>query len=300
MVPHPTQNVRGAATRAPPTIAGNVARSKPARLRIVVAEDEDVARNELASLLRHEGFDVIAAEDGAAGFACVKDTSPDVLVTDLRMPGMDGFELLRRAREIDPSLIVVLMTAFAQVDTASRAMSGGAEHCLPKPLQADELVRLVRRAVERRALKHEALAARGRLNDRIPFDAIVGSSPAMREVFDIVARVAPTKASVLISGESGTGKELVAQAIHEASPRALAPFVKLHCAALAETLLESELLVTNETLSPALRAAATVASIKPTVARCSSTRSAWSRPAFRSSSSASSKNDRSSASAATR
>jgi two-component system response regulator HydG len=157
------------------------------------------------------------------------------------MPGMDGLELLRRARELQPDLVVVLMTAFAEVETAVKAMQEGAEHYLTKPLQIEELVLVLRRALDRRSLQNEASELRARLKDRLRFDNIVGASPAMQEVFDVVEQVAPTKASVLITGESGTGKELVAQAIHENSPRAAAPFVKLHCAALAETILESEL-----------------------------------------------------------
>ena len=171
----------------------------------------------------------------------MQETAPDVLVTDLHMPGMDGIELLERAREAIPELIVVLVTAFADVETAVRAMQQGAEHYLTKPLQIDELVLVIDRALERRHLQHEATELRARLKDRLSFDNIVGASPAMQEVFDVIEQVAPTKASVLITGESGTGKELVAQAIHQNSPRATAPFVKLHCAALAETLLESEL-----------------------------------------------------------
>jgi two-component system response regulator HydG len=211
------------------------------RVRIVVADDEASARSGLATLLRQEGFEVVLAEDGASALARVQETAPDVLVTDLRMPGMDGIELLRKSREADPDLIVVLMTAFAEVETAVRAMQEGAEHYLTKPLQIDELVLVIRRALERRSLKHEATELRARLKDRLRFDAIIGSSPAMQEIFNVIEQVAPSRASVLITGESGTGKELVAQAIHEHSPRAAAPFVKLHCAALAETILESEL-----------------------------------------------------------
>jgi two-component system response regulator HydG len=212
-----------------------------ARPRIVVADDEASARSGLGTLLRDEGFDVILAEDGPTALARVQESNPDILVTDLRMPGMDGIELLQKAREVDPELVVVLMTAFAEVETAVRAMQEGAEHYLTKPLQIDELVLVLRRALERRNLRTEATELRARLKDRLRFDNIVGASPAMQEVFNVVEQVAPTKASVLITGESGTGKELVAQAIHENSPRAAAPFVKLHCASLAETILESEL-----------------------------------------------------------
>ena len=212
-----------------------------ARPLVVVADDEASARSGLGTLLRDEGFDVILAQDGSTALARVQESAPDILVTDLRMPGMDGIELLRRARETDAELIVVLMTAFAEVETAVRAMQEGAEHYLTKPLQIDELVLVLRRALERRTLRNEATELRARLKGHLHFDNIVGASPAMQEVFDVVEQVAPTKASVLITGESGTGKELVAQAIHENSPRTAAPFVKLHCASLAETLLESEL-----------------------------------------------------------
>jgi len=216
------------------------ARNK-ATVRVVVADDEASARNGLSSLLRGEGFDVVVAEDGTSALARVQETAPQVLVTDLHMPGIDGIELLRRAKEVDPDLIVVLVTAFADVETAVRAMQLGAEHYLTKPVQIDELILVIRREIDRRSLQHEATELRARLQDRLRFDSIVGSSPAMQQIFDVIEQVAPSKASVLITGESGTGKELVAQAIHEHSPRARAPFVKLHCAALAETILESEL-----------------------------------------------------------
>jgi two-component system response regulator HydG len=208
---------------------------------VLVADDEPSARSGLAKLLRDEGFEVVVAEDGTQAFAKVQETAPDVLVTDLRMPGLDGLELLQRAREIAPELIVVLATAFADVETAVRAMHEGAEHYLTKPVQFDELLLVIRRALERRRLTHEATELRSRLQDRLRFENIVGTSPPMQAVFDVIEQVARSRASVLITGESGTGKELVAQAIHANSPRANAPFVKLHCAALAETLLESEL-----------------------------------------------------------
>jgi two-component system response regulator HydG len=236
-----TRNVRDGAKSAREGVVKDEPSTDRARPRVVVADDEASARSGLGTLLREEGFEVVLAEDGATALTRVQESAPDILVTDLRMPGMDGIELLRRAREIDADLIVVLMTAFAEVETAVRAMMAGAEHYLTKPLQIDELVLVLRRALERRSLKNEATELRARLKDHLRFDNIVGASPAMQAVFDVVEQVAPTKATVLITGESGTGKELVAQAIHENSPRAAAPFVKLHCASLAETILESEL-----------------------------------------------------------
>jgi two-component system response regulator HydG len=209
-----------------------------ARLRIVVAEDDDVARGEFGRLLKHEGFDVALARDGASALAVLQSSSHDALVTDLRMPGMGGIELLRRARALDPNLVVVVMTGFGEIESAIVAMKAGAEHYVVKPIRIDELVPLVRRAVAKRAADGAGHAPAA---ERLPFDAIIGSSPAMQDVFAMIEQVAPSKASVLITGESGTGKEGVAQAIHERSPRAARPLVKLHCAALAESVLESEL-----------------------------------------------------------
>src|SRR5271165_2231830 len=211
------------------------------QIRVLVADDEPSARSGMASLLRDEGFEVVLAEDGPSALARFQETGPDILVTDLKMPGMDGIELMRRVRELDQDVIAVLVTAYADVETAVRAMREGAEHYLTKPIQLDELLLVIHRALERRKLRTETTELRARLKDRLRFDNIVGNSPAIQEVFNVIEQVAPTKASVLITGESGTGKELVAQAIHQNSPRAKAPFVKLHCAALAETLLESEL-----------------------------------------------------------
>jgi two-component system response regulator HydG len=233
--------VRDSANLAPSGRVKEDARTNKARPRVVIADDEASARSGLATLLREEGFDVLLAEDGLKGLARVQEVAPDVLITDLRMPGLDGLELLRRSRQFDPELIVVLVTAFADVETAVHAMKEGAEHYLTKPIQFDELQLVLQRALDRRKLRSEATELRARLKDRLRFENIVGASPAMQEVFNVIEQVAPTRTSVLITGESGTGKELVAQAIHENSPRAGAPFVKLHCASLAETLLESEL-----------------------------------------------------------
>ena len=217
-------------------------KKKPAEgARVLVADDDASARSAMQTLLGQEGFEVVLAEDGPSAIACFEDVGADVLVTDLRMPGMDGIEVMRRVREMNPDVVAVLATSSADVATAVRAMQEGAEHYLTKPVQMDELVFVIRRALDRRKLKNEATELRSRLKDRLRFDNIVGSSPAIQEVFNIIEQVAPSKASVLVTGESGTGKELVAQAIHEHSPRASAPFVKLHCAALAETILESEL-----------------------------------------------------------
>jgi two-component system response regulator HydG len=235
------REVRRGADSAREDFVSKEPKQRTARARILVADDEASARSGMQTLLTQDGFDVVLAEDGSSAVARFEESGADVVVTDLRMPGLDGLEVLRRVREIDPEAIVVLATSFADVETAVRAMRDGAEHYLTKPIQFDELVLVINRALDRRKLKSEATELRVRLKENLRFDNIVGTSPAIQEVFKVIEQVAPSKASVLITGESGTGKELVAQAIHENSPRAAAPFVKLHCAALAETVLESEL-----------------------------------------------------------
>jgi len=212
-----------------------------ARARILVADDDTSARKAMETLLAREGFEVVLAEDGPSAVARFEDGGVDVVVTDLRMPGFDGLEVLRRIHEMEPAAVVIMATSVSDVETAVRAMREGAEHYLTKPVQFDELLLVIDRALDRHRLKTEATELRARLKEKLRFDNIVGTSPAIQAVFAVIEQVAPSKASVLITGESGTGKELVAQAIHEHSPRSAAPFVKLHCAALAETILESEL-----------------------------------------------------------
>src|SRR5262245_34312043 len=209
--------------------------------RVLVVDDEVNARNALTELLRDEGYAVESAADGFKALGKIADFAPDLVLTDLKMPGMDGIQLLGKIREADPELPVVMMTAFGEVETAVGAMRAGARDYLPKPVNVGELQVVVARELSARRLRAEAGLLRARLAEKHSFHNIVGSSASMQEVFKTVAQIASSRASVLITGESGTGKELIAAAIHERSPRAQGPFVKLHCAALAETLLESEL-----------------------------------------------------------
>ena len=211
------------------------------KARILVVDDEANARTALAELLKQEGYAAEMASDGFKAVAKLAEFEPDLVLTDLKMPGMDGVELLRKVKERDPETPVVVMTAFGAVETAVAAMREGAAHYLTKPLNTDELFLLPERALGHKRLRREAAERRGPLRQRYGFDNIVGSSPEMQRVFKSVSQIAPSRATVLITGESGTGKELVAAAIHHHSPRASGPFVRLHCAALAETLLESEL-----------------------------------------------------------
>jgi DNA-binding NtrC family response regulator len=209
--------------------------------RILVVDDEVNARTALAELLREEGYQVETAADGFKALPKIEELEPDLVLTDIKMPGLDGMELMHKVRERDPETVVVLMTAFGAVETAVKAMRQGASDYLTKPVNMDELVLVLQRELERKRLRAETGRLRERLSAKNQIANLIGASPVMQKVFDTVKQVAPSRATVLITGESGTGKELIAAAIHEHSPRARRPFIKLHCAALAETLLESEL-----------------------------------------------------------
>lgn len=209
--------------------------------RILVVDDEVNARTALAELLREEGFEVEMAADAFKALGKYEAFLPHVVVTDLKMPGMDGIELVKKIRATEDPAAVVVITAFGEVSSAVEAMRAGAADYLTKPLNFDELLVVLERVFEAQNVAREMHQLRARVRDRVAPHNIIGDSPPMQRVFEIIDQVAPSKASILVTGESGTGKELVANAIHQRSPRAGGPFVKLHCAALAETLLESEL-----------------------------------------------------------
>jgi DNA-binding NtrC family response regulator len=209
--------------------------------RILVVDDEVGARTALADMLRDEGFDVEMAADAFKALGKYEEFAPHVVVTDLQMPGMNGIDLMNKIRSTEDPAAVIVMTAFGDVGTAVEAMRAGAADYLTKPLNFDELLVVVKKVITAQELMRETRQLRQRVRDRVAPHNIIGTSPPMQRVFEIIDQVAPSKATVLITGESGTGKELVANAIHQRSPRASGPFIKLHCAALAESLLESEL-----------------------------------------------------------
>ncbi len=217
---------------------------------VLVVDDKELLRDSVGATLQRAGFTVLTSPDGASALATIAQRRPDVVVTDLKMPGMTGLELVEQIRVIDDALPVVLMTAYGAVDTAVKAMKLGAFDYLTKPFEGDELVISVKRAIEHaRLLRENAVlrsASQSHAGDastplRTGLDRLVGDSPAIRRVKQQVLAVAESHGTVLICGESGTGKEVVARAVHELSPRCQEPFLGVNCAALSESLLESEL-----------------------------------------------------------
>ncbi|MDR2518624.1 MAG: sigma-54 dependent transcriptional regulator [Spirochaetaceae bacterium] len=209
--------------------------------KILIVDDEKNIREGLAAALELDGHEVVTEAVGGDGWKRFQRGDIDLVITDLRMPGLSGEELLRRVIAESPGVPVIVLTGHGTVESAVAAMRAGAYDFLTKPVNLDRLSLLVKRALENRelVLKHRRIEEE--LEHKKRFEAIIGTSLSMRRVFETISRVAPSKASVLITGESGVGKELVADAIHALSPRKDKPFVKVHCAALSEHLLESEL-----------------------------------------------------------
>src|SRR5579871_6206649 len=212
----------------------------PVKGRILIVDDELVVRDSLARWFAAEGYESKAL--GSAREALeLADRQWDLALLDIKMPGMDGMELQRRLKESDPDLLVIIMTGHATVETAIQALKCGAYDYLTKPVDPDELSHLVAKALEHRQAKREVVQLQESLREIFPKTDLVAKSPAMQRVMELIETVASSDATVLIVGESGTGKEVVARAIHASSPRRLMPMVTIHCGALAETLLETEL-----------------------------------------------------------
>ncbi len=208
---------------------------------ILIVDDEPNYLIVLSELLRDEGFEVFTAPDGNAGLKMVNDVDLDIVVTDMQMPGMDGLELLKKIKEKNQDLPVIVITAFAEVDKAVEAMQAGAYNYVAKPFSNDELIITLDKGAQHYSLIRENTRLRQEIRGRSGFGGMVGKNPRMLQVYELIEKVSPTHASVLITGESGTGKELVAKAIHINSPRESHPFIAVNCAALSDNLLESEL-----------------------------------------------------------
>jgi two-component system response regulator PilR (NtrC family) len=211
------------------------------KARILVVDDEQSMREFLEIFLRREGYDVVTAADVDTALLHLEADEVDLAITDMQMPGKTGLDLLLAAREVSPETILIVVTAFGTTDSAIAAMKEGAYDYLTKPFKVDELRIVIEKALEKKLLSKENRRLRRELQSHSRDRNIIGHSPAMQIVYDLIAQVAETKTNVLVSGESGTGKELVARAIHEQSDRFDQPFVAINCGAIPENLLESEL-----------------------------------------------------------
>ena len=208
---------------------------------ILIIDDEKNIREGLSAALELDGYSVKLAANGAEGLALIEKGDIDLVITDLRMPGISGEEVLAKVRGESPGIPVIVLTGHGSIDTAVDAMRNGAYDFLTKPLSLDRLSLIVKRALAGRELEIRHSSLQQELDAKASFESIIGKSAEMQRIFQMVRKAADSKASVLITGESGTGKELIANALHNLSPRKSNPFIKVHCAALSETLLESEL-----------------------------------------------------------
>jgi DNA-binding NtrC family response regulator len=211
------------------------------RVRILVVDDEEIVRESLAGWLDKDGYSVEQASDGFAALARLRDQPFSIVIADLKMPGMDGLALQAQARKLRPELAVVIMTAYATVDTAVTAMKQGAFDYLVKPFDPEELSMMMQKIVAQQELVRENAVLRKALRKEHQLHDLASKAPAMQAVFELARSAARSSSTILVLGESGTGKEVLARAIHAESPRAEGPFVEVSCAALTETLLESEL-----------------------------------------------------------
>jgi DNA-binding NtrC family response regulator len=211
------------------------------KLTILVADDEKNIREGLCEAMQMDGYAVAAAADGQEALEVVNRGIVDLLITDIKMPRLSGEELLKKVIAKYPTLPVIILTGHGTIESAVQAMHDGAYDFLTKPVNLDRLSLLVRRALANRELALQNQALQEELERRSGFASIIGRSAEMRQVFEMVRQVAPSRSSVLITGESGSGKEMIAEALHYNSPRKEKPFIKVHCAALTESILESEL-----------------------------------------------------------
>lgn len=211
------------------------------KARLLIVDDEEIVRSSLSDWLKEDGYEILAVEDGYKAIEKIKQEDWDLALVDLKMPGMNGIEVLKNVHKIKPKLPVIIITAYATVDNAVMAMKEGAADYIMKPFNSEEISVVISRLVEHQRLIKENIRLRKELAKRFEFQDLVGKSPKMLEVFEMIKTVAPTKSTILIRGESGTGKELIARAIHELSQRNKDPFIATACGAMPESLLEAEL-----------------------------------------------------------
>jgi two-component system response regulator PilR (NtrC family) len=208
---------------------------------ILIIEDEKSMREVLRILLEEEGYELTAAADGLEGVECIRNNLYDLVITDIKMPGADGFEVLRTVKAVAPDTVVIMVTAFGTTESAIEAMKNGAYDYINKPFKIDEIRLIVRKALEKKKLREELSLLREKFQSSFRLENIIGKSEKMQELFKFIPRVAQSTSTVLITGESGTGKELVASALHNLSPRKNKSFVTINCATFPEGLLESEM-----------------------------------------------------------
>jgi DNA-binding NtrC family response regulator len=209
--------------------------------RILVVDDEEQMRDLLAKVLERKGYQVAVCGDGTEAIAFLEKEPADLVVTDVRMPGLTGMEALRAIKELNPEIVVIIMTAFGSIDQAVQAVKEGAYDYINKPFKIDEMLLTIDKALEERSLRHEVSSLRQELRTRYHFENLIGKSRPMQEIFGLIEQVAGSRSTVMIYGKSGTGKELVAKAVHYNSPRSAKTFVAVNCAAIPAELLESEL-----------------------------------------------------------
>ena len=210
-------------------------------IRILIVDDELIVRESLGNWLKEEGYSVDTSDNGMDALEKIKSQGRDLVIADVKMPGMDGIELLERCKKVDPDLQVLVMTAYASIDTAVQAMKKGAFDYIVKPFNPEDVTQIIQRALKFKMLEQENILLKKELEKKYGIDEIIGKSKKMEEVFELIRTVAESEAVVMIRGESGTGKELIARAIHANSKRKYGPLIALSCGALPDTLLESEL-----------------------------------------------------------
>lgn len=210
-------------------------------IKILIVDDEQIVRDSLTHWFEEDGYQVESAEDG---FDVLRNLEPgkyDIMLVDIKMPKLNGLELLEKVKEIDPECVVIMITAYASVPTAVQALKNGAYDYVTKPIDPDELSHLIQNAIKQKQLKQENIALKRSIDEMLNLEGLIGESPEMKKVFELIKIVAPQDTTVMIRGESGTGKELIARAIHMNSPRRYYPIIPINCGAFTETLLESEL-----------------------------------------------------------